>query len=303
MLQRLCLAAFVGVLLATPASAQVVRFQTSLGDFDMVLNPTNNPLLQDYVDNFLAYVNAERYHCAVINRAAEGFVMQTGGFKIRTPEVPDTVAGFMPIQTFDPVPGVPASTIDGLSNTLGTVALALPGDGMGGTDEDAGTSSFFVNLTDNAFLDADFTVFAEVPDLTTINAIMALDQVDLTLDPNFGAGPGNLGFTDVPLRPSGDLVIINRAFVVEDTLAIAQAVAGLGSASLSSSLPLTTTAASSPNSSLTTPALSLVEEPQPETALVAATAIPEPASIALLLVGLLGALAASNRRSRSPLAA
>jgi len=268
----------------------------------MVLNPTNNPLLQDYVDNFLAYVNAERYHCAVINRAAEGFVMQTGGFKVRTPELPSTVNGFMPIATFDPVPGVPADTIAGLSNTIGTVALALPGDGMGGTDEDAGTSSFFVNLTDNSFLDADFTVFAEVPDLTTINEIMALDQVDLTQDPNFGAGPGNLAFTDVPLRPNGDLVIITRAFEITDTLAIAQARAGLGSANLASSPLLTSSPATSTPLSLTsspaslsqTPAL--VDDPLPELTLGAAAAIPEPASIATLLLGLLGLTACRPAR-------
>ena len=300
MLRRLIYALATGFLLTTAATAQVVRFQTTVGDFDMVLNPTNNPLLEDYVDNFLAYVNAERYHCSVINRAAEGFVMQTGGFKVRNTDLPSTVSGFMPVATFDPVPGVPAATIDGLSNTLGTVALALPGDGMGGTDEDAGTSSFFVNLTNNSFLDADFTVFAEVPDLTTINNIMALDQVDLTQDPNFGAGPGNLAFTDVPLRSSGDLVIITRAFVITDTLAIAQARSRLGGASLAAPLPLASTAASisspvpttasaltSTPASLTESAL-VVDSAAPELSLSAASAVPEPATCLLMLIGLFG---------------
>jgi cyclophilin family peptidyl-prolyl cis-trans isomerase len=300
MLRRLIYALSIGSLLATAASAQVVRFQTTVGEFDMVLNPTNNPLLQGYVDNFLAYVNAERYHCSVINRAAEGFVVQTGGFKVRDADLPTTINGFMPVTTFDPVPGVPASTIGGLSNTLGTVALALPGDGMGGTDENAGTSSFFVNLTNNSFLDADFTVFAEVPDLTTINAIMGLDQVDLTLDPNFGAGPGNLGFTDVPLRPNGDLVIITRAFVITDTLAIAQARAGLGSASLASPPSLFTTPA------VTTTPASLVETPLvvdaaelPSELSLGVAAVPEPTTWAILLLASICSLACRRLRFRS----
>ena len=45
---------------------------------------------------------------------------------------------------------------------------------MGGTNQDGGTSSFFVNLTSNTFLDADFTVFAAIPDMTVVNQIMAL---------------------------------------------------------------------------------------------------------------------------------
>ena len=34
------------MLSATVSRGQVVRFQTSVGDFDLVLNPTSNPALQ-----------------------------------------------------------------------------------------------------------------------------------------------------------------------------------------------------------------------------------------------------------------
>jgi hypothetical protein len=110
------------------------------------------------------------------------------------------------------VVGVPAANI-GLSNTVGQVGLVLAGPLP---NPDSGTSSFFVNLGNNSFLDVDFTVFAAVPDMTTINAIMSLPQIDLTTDPGFGASPDNLGFTDVPLLPNGDLVVVSRAFVIPE---------------------------------------------------------------------------------------
>jgi len=222
----------IGILLtcclcATPAVAQVVRFQTSVGDFDMVLNPTNNPRLQNHVDNLLRYVEENRYQGVWINRAAEGFVLQMGSFYAHTKRPPLTIESTRPVAPFEPVVGVPAAQISGLSNTLGTVSLALPGDGRGGTDRNGGTSSFFVNLGSNTFLDNDFTVFAAIPDLTVINQIMELTQRDYTQNPLFGADPGNLAFIDVPLQDNGFQVFINRAFVVTDPLAVTRARAGI----------------------------------------------------------------------------
>jgi cyclophilin family peptidyl-prolyl cis-trans isomerase len=257
------------------SSAQVVRFQTSLGDFDMVLNPTNNPLLVAHVDNMLQYVEGERYRGSWINRAADGFVLQMGGFFSHTKRPPLTIDSTRPVVAFDPVPGEPAATISDLSNTIGTVSLALPGDGMGGTDEDAGTSSFFINLTNNSFLDADFTVFAAIPDLTVINQIMDLMQVDRTTDPLFGAGPGNLAFTDVPLMDNGFQVFIQRAFVVQDTLEATRARAGVASIMAASAAAF----GADPNS-----------------VPLAAAIVPEPAAGAILSIGLLTLIAAGRMR-------
>src|SRR3954464_13592445 len=71
--------------LAGGATAQVVRFETTMGNFDMALTPTNNPALQGYVDNFLVYVTHDRYLGSWINRAdkkddGSDFVLQMGGF-------------------------------------------------------------------------------------------------------------------------------------------------------------------------------------------------------------------------------
>jgi cyclophilin family peptidyl-prolyl cis-trans isomerase len=244
-------------------SAQsVVRFETSVGEFDMVLNPTNNPLLEAQADNMLRYVEDNRYSGSWINRADENFVLQMGGFYSHTKRPPPTIASTRPVATFAPVAGEPA--IPGLSNTVGTVALALPSDANGPL-QDAGTSSFFVNLISNTSLDEDFTVFAAIPDMTVINRIMSLMQVDRTTDPAFGAGPNNLAFTDVPLQENGFQVFINRAFVLSDAMAIARARSGVTS----------TIAASAQAASGESSALSL-----------AAAAVPEPTTMTMLFVGL-----------------
>jgi hypothetical protein len=92
MLLRLALALAVYALFVGPAAAQtVVRFETTMGTFDMVLNPTNNPRLQGNVDNILAYVAADRYRGVWINRADTGFVLQMGGFYSHTKRPPRTV--------------------------------------------------------------------------------------------------------------------------------------------------------------------------------------------------------------------
>jgi cyclophilin family peptidyl-prolyl cis-trans isomerase len=269
---------------ATAAPAQVVRFQTSVGDFDMVLNPTNHPFLQAHVDNMLLYVEQNSYKSSWINRADEGFVLQMGGFYSHTKRPSLTIDSVRPVAAFQPVPGEPASTISGLSNTLGTVSLALPGDGMGGTDEDAGTSSFFINLTSNSFLDADFTVFAAIPDMTVVNQIMALMQVDRTTDPNFGAGPGNLAFTDVPVQTNGFQVFIDRAFVVQDPLAIMRATAGVAPVVAAAS------AGGGENGAGLAGGAGLPA--------LAIAAVPEPAAAFLISAAALGASLVTLRRSR-----
>jgi cyclophilin family peptidyl-prolyl cis-trans isomerase len=279
MVSRVGVALVIGWLTVTSATAQVVRFETSVGDFDMVLNPTDNPFLLGHVDNMLQYVEDNRYSSSWINRADTGFVLQMGGFYSHTKRPPITIASTRPVATFDPVLGEPAATIEGLSNTVGTVSLALPGDGMGGTNQDAGTSSFFINLTSNAFLDQDFTVFAAIPDMTVVNQIMELMTIDRTTDPAFGAGPGNLGFTDVPLMDNGQQVFIRRAFVLQDSMSIARAMAGVA--------PVIALSSGDSGGSEGATNSALLSGP---------VVIPEPSSVALLMLA--AGFALASRRTR-----
>jgi cyclophilin family peptidyl-prolyl cis-trans isomerase len=273
--------------------AQVVRFETSVGDFDMVLNPTNNPVLQGHVDNMLQYIENNAYGSSWINRAdvnnGQDFVLQMGGFYSHTKRPPRTIVSTRSVDSEDPVFGFPAAE-NGLSNTVGTVALALP-SGPGGALQNAGTNSFFINLASNTFLDADFTVFAAVPDLTVVNRIMDLMKVDRTLDPAFGADPGNLAFTDVPLQANGQQVFIKRAFVVSDAITIAQATAGVQSVMALSSASGGGGSGSSRISSANADLGSSFSQ-------FSTAAIPEPASGLILLVGTIGCAVFGQRRFR-----
>jgi cyclophilin family peptidyl-prolyl cis-trans isomerase len=291
MLQRLLSALAVAALLASVASAQVVRFQTTVGDFDMVLNPTHNALLQEHVDNMLKYVNEDRYRSSWINRAASNFVLQMGGFYTSTKRPPLTVESLSPFFTGDPVQGVPAGSEallgSGLSNTVGTVSLALSGNPDGRTtNQNSGSSSFFINAADNSRLDADFTVFAMIPDMTTVNKIMALTQVDRTTDPSFGAQSGNLAFSNIPLQDDGKQVFIRRAFVVSDAMTLTMDNAGINSALAQSAAAFAAGVDTTPLSAALEAGGGVASSPLP----VASVAVPEPGSLLLMLIGALSVL-------------
>ncbi|TWU28160.1 peptidylprolyl isomerase [Bythopirellula polymerisocia] len=222
-MNRLFLCAIALVLIATPnLSAQTVRFDTNVGTFDMLLNPTGNPFLQGHVDNLLAYVEAGRYNTTVINRAATNFVLQMGGFQAPFLSLPGNFNAFPAVASFDPVvvdedgDGQVDFDLGGLSNTRKTVSLALSGSP---TNPNSGTSSFFINLSDdNDFLDASgFVPFAEIVNMATIDLITSLPQQNL--DPN----GGNLAAINIPVLEDNHLVIIERAFVVPTPQAMVQA--------------------------------------------------------------------------------
>ncbi len=265
MIRRSTCAIALVLLAITNLSAQTIRFDTNVGTFDMRLNPTGNPNLQGHVDNILAYVNAGRYDTTVINRAATNFVLQLGGFQTSQLSLPTNFNAFPSVPSFDAVivdeDGDRQVDFDlgGLSNTRRTVSLALSGNP---TNPNSGTSSFFINLNDsNNFLDASgFVPFAEIVNMETVDLIMALPQQNL--DPS----GGNLAAINIPVLEDNHLVIVERAFVVNTPLAMAQ-VSSEAASSSSSNLAASTSSALS---------------------------IPEPASLALA-AGALVLLAVRNR--------
>jgi hypothetical protein len=141
------------------------------------------------------------------------------------------------------------------------VSLALPAG-----NPDGGTSSFFVNVGNNAGLDNQFTVMGAIADMTVINQIMALSTLDRTLDPVFGANPGNLAFTDVPIMDDEKQVFITRTFQVLDPMTIARAVSMVNGTMAAS-------AAAAGSGGLNSAGLT------------GAIGVPEPTSLAALLIG------------------
>ncbi len=232
MLSRFCSALVLGCLVVVPVAAQTVRFDTNVGTFDMELNPTGNVNLQGHVDNMLAYVNSGRYDLTVINRAAEDFVMQMGGFQLETLVLPPNFSDFASVESFGEVivdadgDGTADFDLTGLVNTRGTVSLALSGP------LNSGSSSFFINIGDNtSVLDPQgFIPFATISDMATIDLILGVPQAVLS--------DGGLAGADVPVLNSNRIVFVERAFVLETDITAASALSVSAGGSSASSLPL-----------------------------------------------------------------
>ena len=108
-----------------------VEVTTNHGSFVIVLDPAKAPLS---VENFLRYVDAKHYDDTVFHRVIPTFMIQGGGFDQQLEKKPVQAA-------------IQNEAANGLKNTRGTVAMARTGD------PHSATAQFFVNVTDNAFLD------------------------------------------------------------------------------------------------------------------------------------------------------
>lgn len=159
-----------------PALATTVQFQTSMGDFEVVLYDQGTPAT---VANFLAYVEAGDYTDTIIHRSVDSFVIQGGGYVFAESGAPDA------IDTRDPVVNEPV-----YSNVRGTIAMAKVSGLL-----NSATSQWFINLSNNSFsLDpynrGGFTVFGEVAEggMSIIDSIAAVDVFDM-----------GTGFDEIPL--------------------------------------------------------------------------------------------------------
>ncbi len=136
----------------------LVKFTTNQGDFTLDIDEVNAPKT---AANFLQYVKDGHYDNTIFHRVIDGFMIQGGGFE----------PGMKQKSGRDPIEheGV-ATSAAGLKNTLYTVAMART------SDPHSGSSQFFVNVTDNAFLDFKapngnswgYTVFGKVASGTDV---------------------------------------------------------------------------------------------------------------------------------------
>src|SRR5258705_10057145 len=138
-----------------------VEVSTNHGAFVIALDQARAP---NSVENFLRYVDAKFYDGTLFHRVIPTFMVQGGGYDQALERKP----------TREPV----ASEADnGLKNARGTVAMART------SDPHSATAQFFVNVTDNAFLDHQaktqqgwgYTVFGTVTSgMDVVDAIKAV---------------------------------------------------------------------------------------------------------------------------------
>ncbi len=185
--RRAALAAVALGLLAGPAladGAPQVKFQTSLGDFVVELNPEKAPKT---VENFLAYVKAKQYDGTIFHRVIPNFMVQGGGY---TATYEEKITR----------PPIPLEANNGLKNDTGTIAMARQ------AEPNTATSQFFINVKDNQSLNAKgpadgYAVFGRV--ISGMETIQKIRHVP--------TGPAGQFPSDVPKTT----VLINSATLVK----------------------------------------------------------------------------------------
>jgi len=163
-----------------------VKLATSFGDIILELSTDKAP---NTVKNFISYAESGHYNGTIFHRVIEDFMIQGGGMDAQMNVLP---AG-------DPIQN---EADNGLSNVLGTVAMArLP-------DPHSARAQFFINTTDNAFLDHrntsdegwGYCVFGKV-----IEGMDIVEQIEDT------PTTSRAGYQDVPEKP----ITIEEVIVIE----------------------------------------------------------------------------------------
>ncbi len=161
-----------------------IQMKTSQGDIFIELN---NELAPISTENFVRYANEGFYNETIFHRVIPNFMIQGGGFD-------------KDMKKKETHEGIENEWKNGLSNTRGTIAMAR----LGG-QANSGTSQFFINVADNAFLDtprdgSGYAVFGKV--------VKGMDVVDaIRVVPTTTKGP----YGDVPVEP----VVIEKVTVLE----------------------------------------------------------------------------------------
>ena len=203
-------------LAAGPAAAEIVRFDTNFGQFDVAL--ATDPALATTVDNFLAYVTAGSYANTIFHRSTTYNptniqIIQGGSYVLDGTTL-------NPVVTGQPIP-----LQAGFANLRGTIAMART------NAPDSATSGWFFNVQDNPALDFNYAVFgsvvntAENPGLSVIDAIAALSCYDASVQ--LGEAFSELPLSSPTLQVSS-LVLVNNVAVVPEPSTLVLAAGGIG---------------------------------------------------------------------------
>jgi len=196
-----CCLTLISLAFSSPASAIEVVRASIIADgnthiVDILLFDNDAPVT---ASNFLNNIDSGSYTDLFINRSIDDFVLQTGGYSF-DPTLNDGSFSYAGDDQFNgglqPVPNV--TTIQNefkLSNLRGTIAMAKSSG-----ETDSNSNEWFINLSDNTFLDASsegFTVFGKILDngMEVIDQIAGTPTYDLSADIDF-----KNAFIDVPLN-------------------------------------------------------------------------------------------------------
>ena len=150
-----------------------MKIKTNLGSFSLELNEGKAPISSK---NFIDYDEKGFYNKTIFHRVIDGFMIQGGGFELDMTQK----------ETNSPIKN---EASNGLKNEKYTVAMART------SDPDSATSQFFINTSDNSFLDypgqdgAGYCVFAKVTE--------GFDIIDKINSVQTGS---NKGHQDVPVE-------------------------------------------------------------------------------------------------------
>jgi cyclophilin family peptidyl-prolyl cis-trans isomerase len=174
-------------------TSNIVKLQTSMGDIVIELNRQAAPVA---VQNFLGYVEAGFYDGTIFHRIMQGFMIQGGGFTNQMVEK----------KTRKPIIN---EAKNGLSNMRGTIAMART------SDPDSATSQFFINHSDNEFLNyideskAGYAVFGKVIEgMDVVDTIASVKTTTVKITRN----GRDASMENVPVEP----IIIQSAKVVPE---------------------------------------------------------------------------------------
>ena len=165
----------------------MIIFNTNHGPISIELNSEKAP---KSAENFLQYAEEGFYNGTIFHRVIDGFMIQGGGFE----------PGMSQKANHDPIDN---EADNGLSNLTGTLAMART------ADPHSATSQFFINVSDNFFLDHrgktaqgwGYAVFGKVVDgMDVVNKIKSCQTAS------------RAGHQDVPV----DDIIIESTYVTED---------------------------------------------------------------------------------------
>lgn len=166
MLKKILLASCTTLLSASlwAAEAPRVLLTTTMGEIELELNAEKAPIS---VENFLSYVDKERYDGTIFHRVIPNFMVQGGGFD-----------KFMQQRSTDSP--IKNEADNGLKNERGTVAMART------QSVNSATSQFFINHSDNDFLnngsrDFGYAVFAKV-----VRGMDVVDKIAQVKTGNYG---------------------------------------------------------------------------------------------------------------------